>query len=152
MLWNMFSTLSEKSLSNLVPPFTRDRIEEWTGNIDYDKVLTIVAVVKEEDEQRIVGSASLSFNTREIFRHKAELSITVHDNCQNMGIGKGMLKHLIHIARIRKLRKVWLLVNTDNERAVHVYRKLGFEIEGKFSKERYFNGQYGDEYRMAIFL
>jgi hypothetical protein len=61
MLWNMFSTLSEKSLSNLVPPFTRERIEGWTSDIDHDKVLTIVAVVREKDEQRIVGSASLSF-------------------------------------------------------------------------------------------
>jgi hypothetical protein len=76
MLWNMFSTLSEKSVANLVPPFTRERIEGWTSNIDHDKVLTIVAVTREKDAQRIVGSASLSFNTQEIFKHKAELSIT----------------------------------------------------------------------------
>jgi hypothetical protein len=42
MLWKMFSTLSEKSLSNMVGPFTRERIEGWTSNIDYDKVLAIV--------------------------------------------------------------------------------------------------------------
>jgi len=52
MLWRMFSTLSEKSVSNLVPPFTRERTERWTGNIDYDKVLTIVAVVEESKEQK----------------------------------------------------------------------------------------------------
>jgi ribosomal protein S18 acetylase RimI-like enzyme len=152
MLWKMFSTLSEKSLSNLVPPFTRERIEGWTSNIDYDKVLTIVAVIREKDEHRIVGSASLSFNTNEIFKHKAELSITVHDDHQNMGIGTAMLEHLLSIARMKKLRKVWLLVDTDNDRAVHLYKKVGFEIEGKLSKERCFDGKFGDEYRMAIFL
>jgi putative acetyltransferase len=152
MLWNMFSTLSEKSLSNLVPPFTRERIEGWTSNIDYDKVLTIVAVIREKDEQRIVSSASLSFNKQEIFKHKAELGITVHDDYQNMGIGTAMLKHLLSIARMKKIRKVWLLINTDNDRAVHLYKKAGFEIEGKLSKERYFDGKFGDEYRMAIFL
>jgi len=46
MRWEMFSTLSEKSLSNLVPPFTRERIEGWTSNINYDEVLTIVAVAR----------------------------------------------------------------------------------------------------------
>ncbi len=50
MLWKMFSTMSKKSLSNLVPPFTRERIENWTSNINYDKVLTIVAVINEKNE------------------------------------------------------------------------------------------------------
>jgi putative acetyltransferase len=148
----MFSTLSEKSLSNLVPPFTRERIEGWTSNIDNDKVLTIVAVVTEEDEQRIVCSASLSFNSREIFKHRAELSIAVHDDYQNVGLGTAVLEHMLNIARMKRLRKVSLLVNTDNDRAIHVYQKLGFEVEGKLSKERYYNGQYGDEYIMAILL
>ena len=152
MLWKMFSTLSEKSLSNLVPPFTRERIESWTSNINYDEVLTIVAVIKEKNEQRIVGLTSLKFNPQEIFRHKAELSITVHDDYQNMGLGTAMLKHLLDIAKMKKLRKVWLHVNTDNYRAVHVYKKAGFEIEGKLCKERIVKGKYVDEYRMAIFL
>jgi putative acetyltransferase len=152
MLWTMFSTLSDGSLSNLAPPFTRERIEGWTSNIDCDKVLTIVAVTRERGGQRIVSTASLSFNTQEIFKHKAELSIAVHDDYQNMGIGTAMLNHLVGIAKMKKLRKIWLLVNTDNDRAVHLYKKVGFEIEGKLSKERYFGGKFGDEYRMAIFL
>jgi len=152
MLWKMFSTLSEKTLSNLIPPFTLERIEAWTSNIDYGKVLTIVAAIREKDEQRIIGSASLSFNTHEIYKHKAELSIAGHDDYQNMGIGTAMLKHLLTIARMKKLLKVWLRVNTDNDKAVYLYKKVGFEIEGKLHKERYLNGQYGDEYRMALFL
>ena len=84
MLWKMYSTISEKTVSNLVPPFTRERIERWTSNIDYDKVLTIVAVIEEKNEQRIVGSVSLGFNEVEVFRHRAELGIAVHDDYQNM--------------------------------------------------------------------
>ena len=152
MLWKMFSTMSDKSLSNLVPPFTRERIESWTHNINYDEVLTIVAVTEEKNEQRIVGSASLKFNPQETSKHKAEFSITVHDDYQNMGLGTTMLKHMLNIARIKKLRKVWLLVSTDNDGAVHVYKKAGFEIEGKLCKERYVKDKYKDEYRMAIFL
>ena len=32
MLWKMFSTLSKESVSNLLPPFTRERVEGWTSN------------------------------------------------------------------------------------------------------------------------
>ncbi|HXX88250.1 MAG TPA: GNAT family protein [Candidatus Acidoferrum sp.] len=152
MLWKMFTTLSEKTVSNLVPPFTRERIERWTSNIDYDKVLTIVAVIEEKNEQRIVGSVSLGFNEREVFRHKGELGIAVHDDYQNMGVGSAMLKHMLDIARMKKLTKVSLSVDTVNDRAVHIYEKAGFEIEGKLREEKYYKGQYSDEYRMAIFL
>jgi hypothetical protein len=85
MLWSMFSTLSENSGSNLIPPFTRQRIESWTNNIDYTQVVAVVAVTEEAETQRIVGSASLKFHTDEVFKHKAELGLTVHDDYQNLG-------------------------------------------------------------------
>ena len=152
MLWEMFSTLSEESASNLIPPFTRERVESWTNNINYDEVLAIVAVVEEKSEQRIIGSASLKFNQQEALKHKAELGITVHDNYQNMGIGTALLKHLISIARMKKLKKIYLQVSTVNDRAINLYKKSGFKIEGKLCKESYINGKYRDENRMALFL
>jgi ribosomal protein S18 acetylase RimI-like enzyme len=69
-----------------------------------------------------------------------------------MGIGSAMLKHLLDIAKMKKLTKVSLNVDTHNDRAIHIYKKAGFEIEGKLCNEKYHNGQYSDEYRMAIFL
>ena len=152
MLWEMFSTLSEESVSNLIPPFTRERVESWTSNISYDEVLAIVAVIVNRDKQQIIGSASLKFNPQEALKHKAELGITVHDDYQNMGIGTALLNHLIDIARMKKLCKVWLLVSTDNNRAICIYKKAGFTIEGKLCKESCINGKYRDEYRMAHFL
>jgi len=46
----------------LIPQFTRELVECWTLNIDYNEVLAIVAVVEEENEQLIIGSTSLKFN------------------------------------------------------------------------------------------
>jgi len=68
MLWTMFSTLSKKSASFLLPPFSKDRIESWTTDINYDEVLAIVAVVEEKSGQRIIGSASLEFNQQEALK------------------------------------------------------------------------------------
>jgi len=152
MLWEMFSTLSEATLTNLVLPFSRERIERWTSNIDYDKNLPILALIKEEGKQRIIGTASLSLNSVEAFEHKAELGVTVHDDYQNMGLGTAMVNHLLDIARKKGLKKVFLLVNTDNARAIHVYERCGFRTEAKLIKEHYRNGRLGDDYRMAVFL
>ena len=150
MLWEMFSTLSKDSLSNLIPPFTRERIEGWTSNINYDNVLAIFAMIKENNKERIVGSASLKFNPDEHSKHRAELGITVHDDYQNLGIGTALVKHLLGIAKMKKLKKVWLQVNITNKIAINIYKKAGFQIEGKLCKENYVNGKYRDEYRMAI--
>ena len=152
MLWEMFSTLSKESASNLLPPFTRERVESWTSNINYDELLAVVAVIEEKSEQRIVGDASLKFYPQEVLKHKAELGITVHDDYQNMGIGTALLQHVLDIARMKKLKKVWLQVSADNDRTILLYKKAGFEIEGKLCKESYVNGKYRDEYRMALIL
>lgn len=152
MLWEMFSTLSKNSISNLIPPFTRKRIENWTSKIDYEKVLVIVAVIEKENKKQIIADASLMFNSNEDSKHKAQLGIAVHDKYQNKGIGTALLKHLLNIAKMKKLKKIWLEVVTNNNIAIHIYKKVGFQIEGKLVKERIINDKYRDEYRMAILL
>ncbi|MGB9134692.1 MAG: GNAT family protein [Candidatus Bathyarchaeia archaeon] len=150
MLWEMFSTLSKASLDNLVEPFTRERIEGWTSNMDYSKNLPILALV--EEKKRVIGSVSLSFYSSEANRHKAELGITIHDDYQNLGLGTVMISHLLGIASKKGLRKVFLLVNTTNSRAIHVYQKCGFKIEARLEKEHSLEGELRDDYRMAVFL
>jgi len=106
MLWKMFSTLSKESVSNLLPPFTREHVESWTRNIKYNQVLAIVAVIEEKNEQRIIGAVSLKFNPQEALKHKAELGLTVHDDYQSMGIGTALLRHILDIARMKKLSRL----------------------------------------------
>jgi len=152
MLWEMFSTLSEESLRFLVLPFTRERVERWTSSINYDKVLPILALVKEKNETRIVASASLGFFDADAYKHKADFGITVHDRFQNKGLGMALTKHILEIARKKGLRKVSLKVLTENSRAIHVYGKCGFKIEAKLEKEDFVNGEFYDDYIMSIFL
>jgi len=152
MLWEMFSTLSKESLEFLIHPFTRERIKSWTNDIDYNKHLPILALIQEDRKERIIGSASLSFHSKESVRHKAELGMTVHDDYQNQGLGTIMIMHLLEIAHEKRLKKIYLRVDTKNGRAIHVYEKCGFRIEAKLEKEDYVNGHFRDDYRMAIFL
>lgn len=152
LLWEMFSTLSKSSLDNLIPPFTRERIESWTSEIDYSKNLPILALIREGEKERIICSATLSFYTQKIYRHKGEVGIAVHDDYQNLGLGTAVMKHILEIAKEKSLKKISLRVKADNNRAIHVYEKCGFKIEAKLEKERFQEGQFKDEYLMAIFL
>ena len=152
MLWQMFSTLSEESLRFLVLPFPRERIEEWTSNIDYEKALPILAVVQRGKKTRVVATASLGFFDANAVKHKAEFGITVHDDFQSRGIGTALTKHMLNIAKKKKLRKVFLKVTTENERAIHVYEKCGFKIEARLTEENFIDGKYIDDYVMSVFM
>ena len=155
MLKDMFLSLSDETLRYLPTPFTEERIQGWITNLDYEKALPIVAVIKESSaRERIISVASLDFDLTEAFKHKAEFGITVHDDYQNRGLGTILTKHMIEIARQLGLKKVYLRVTTDNERAIHVYKKCGFHIEGRLRMEcyNYITGEYDDDYQMAIFL
>jgi RimJ/RimL family protein N-acetyltransferase len=152
MLWQMFSTLSQESLRNLVNPFPRERIKQWTSNINYDKTLPIVAVVQESRKPRIVATASLEFRSAPGEKHKADFGITVHDAYQNQGIGTALTKHIVSIARKKGLCKINLRVTAPNKRAINVYEKCGFKTEARLRKENFINGKYIDDLVMSIFL
>jgi putative acetyltransferase len=94
----------------------------------------------------------LRFNYQEPLKHKAELGLTIHDDFQKMGIGTALLKNIISVARAKKLKKIHLNVSAENDRAIHLYKKVGFVIEGTLHKASYVNRRYHDEYRRALFL
>ena len=49
------------------------------------------------------------------------------------------------------LYKLYLVVDNENVRAIHVYSKLGFQAEGVLIHEFFANGAYHDATRMCIF-
>jgi len=50
-----------------------------------------------------------------------------------------------------KVRKIELGVVTENEGAVHVYKKIGFKVEGIIRESFYLNGKYLNTVRMGMF-
>ncbi len=152
--WAMFSTLSDETLEFLPIPFNRERVEGWFKNIDYEQYLPILGFVDEKGETRVISSSTLGFQSMELYRHRAEFGITIHDDYQNRGLGTVLTKYLIDIARERGIKKIDLMVVAHNERAISVYEKLGFKIEGHF-KMNHFNhvlNEYCDEYKMGLLL
>lgn len=52
---------------------------------------------------------------------------------------------------VLNLYKLYLIVDKENEKAIHIYSKLGFEIEGELKQEFFINGEYRTVIRMCIF-
>jgi len=154
MLWEMYSTLSEESLRFLPAPFTRDLVEGWVRNLNFDYVLPILAICEVDGKERIVGAATLQFFHDNVNKHKAEFGIAIHDDFQNLGLGTLLTLDMVEIARRKGLKKVCLNVVLGNNRAMKVYERCGFKVEGLMLMNHFnvHTNAYGNDYSMAILL
>ncbi len=148
--WAMFSSLSDKTLEFLPIPIPRERVEGWFKDIDFTKNLPILGFT----DGRMITSASLSFNSLAVFKHRAEFGITIHDDYQDQGLGTQLTGYMIEIARSLGVKKIDLNVVAHNDRAINVYKKHGFVIEGLLKMNHYNQilKEYGDEYKMGLIL
>jgi putative acetyltransferase len=119
-----------------------------TGLTEYDHMY--VAEVEENGVKKVVGSISLNVNRNPRVKHCASIGIMVHRDYQGMGIGKKLFEEVIDLAdNWLMLVRLELTVFTDNERAIGLYKSMGFEIEGVKKYGGIRNGKYEDEYMMA---
>ena len=102
-----------------LPPISRRAIENW---IDYLAEYGF-AIVAEKDG-RIVGHLVI-VPTED---NKVDLTIFVHQDYQNRGIGQEMMKLIIDYCKKVGFEGIMLVTERTNARAIHVYKKLGFKI------------------------
>ena len=78
--------------------------------------------------------------------------IGIRQESAGQGIGKELFEALDKWAIDHKLHRLELTVMSHNERAIHLYQKMGFKTEGTKKDSLLVNGRYVDEYYMARIL
>jgi L-phenylalanine/L-methionine N-acetyltransferase len=107
---------------------------------------TLVAVVDRE----VVGVIGMHTSSRPRVNHRGEIGMMVRDDWQGKGVGKAMMQAVVDLAdKWLNLSRIELTVFTDNEPAIALYRKFGFEIEGTLRKYAFRDGEFVDAYAMA---
>ncbi len=81
--------------------------------------------------------------------HSAYVVLGVREEAANKGIGTQLLEEAIEWAEETGISRLELTVIVDNDKAIHLYEKMGFELEGRKSNAMYINGKFVDEYHMA---
>lgn len=85
-------------------------------------------------------------------KHIAVLGISVLKEYWSKGLGSILMKSAIEEAKNIGFTKIELLVRIANERAVNLYKKYGFEIEGNIRNDIYMDEKYYDSYLMGLIL
>lgn len=93
---------------------------------------------------RIIGSLGFRAGKRERVAHTGEMAISVLQGYWGQGVGSALIVALLTWIRSADtgIRKVNLLVREDNERAISLYRKLGFVKEGRQSRMFLIDGRF----------
>jgi putative acetyltransferase len=83
-------------------------------------------------------------------RHVGQIGMAVRDDWQGKGVGTALMLAAIELAdKWLNLKRLELEVYTDNEAAIQLYKKFGFDIEGKQVDFAFRDGQYVDVFTMA---
>lgn len=83
---------------------------------------------------------------------KVEFGIMIDKKHQGHGYASLATKLAMDYAFLKmNVRKLFLVVDQVNEKAIHVYEKMGFKQEAKLEKEYFVDGEYHDALMMRVF-
>ena len=120
------------------------RIEQWEKS---DSLFLLL-----ENEGDLAGFLSASRGEPKRVRHCAYLVIGILKDYRGKGYGAMLFQEMELWARKSGITRLELTVMTENERARHLYEKMGFIIEGKKERSMIVDGTAVDEYYMAKLL
>jgi RimJ/RimL family protein N-acetyltransferase len=105
-----------------------------------------------EDNDKLVGYLGALGGNYKRNRSTVYIIIGVLQAFTDQGVGTELFTGLERWAREHKMHRLELTVMIHNDRAIHVYKKMGFEIEGTKKHSLFVNEVYVDEYYMARLL
>ncbi len=104
-----------------------DELKKLT-RVDFENVVALVAIMKEKDQDRIVGGGRYVRSGASGTARKAEVAFLIDDAHQGLGIGSRIFKHLITIARISGITRLEAEVLPSNEAMLRVFARSGLPI------------------------
>ncbi len=144
MLVEFFKHVSDEDL-RYVRHNVRDRsvIEQWCDDLDYNRVLPLLAIVKD----RIVGSASLHYFEGPK-RHIAEYRLFLSRDYRQRGLGMKMTRAIIDMARKQDVRIIVGEIIAEHTKVIRAFEELGFKTQCML--EDYFMFPDGDTCDVAL--
>lgn len=108
-----------------------------------------ILLVAEDRQHGLVGHLTAIGGNVSRIKHRAYVVIGILKDFTGMGIGTELFQELEAWRITANISRLELTVMVHNERAVHLYKKMGFAIEGVKKNSMFINGKSVDEYYMG---
>lgn len=115
------------------------------GKIDRHESVYLFVFCKTANELRLAGRININLEPG-LQQHLGELGISIRQDYRNMGLGTTLIELAIEVAKrwLSGLEIIQLTTFSTNQRALHLYQKLGFKEFGRLPKGVKREGQYQD--------
>lgn len=124
-------------------------LEKWRKRLTEpaEGLYSLVACVDGD----VVGQISLhTFPNHPRRHHVGEIAMAVRDDWQGKGIGTALMQAIVDLTdKWLNLYRLELGVYPDNEPAIRLYKKFGFQFEGTQVGYAFRDGKYVDALMMA---
>ncbi|MFC4077307.1 GNAT family N-acetyltransferase [Salinithrix halophila] len=135
---------------NETPDSLPDREEKREEIEDIREGGGMYTVVEVDGE--IAGVALLRRGLEGTSDHTAKFRTWLVPGYRGLGLGTQLLEYTIEWARTHGVEKINLDVWDNNDRAIQLYEKYGFQVEGRRLKQAVIEGEYVDELYMGLFV
>lgn len=123
---------------------------EVAATAHMDAAATTFNIVAVSDTDGAVIGHIVLFRGKGFQSHSGWFGLAVHEDWWRRGVGSALMAAMIDTAHNwLGLTRISLEVFTDNDPAIALYRKFGFEIEGTMRRRVFRMGRYADGYMMA---
>lgn len=146
-LYRFFVSLPGKDLRYLRDdPTDRRLVEKWCREINYDRVLPILA----EHEGRIVANATLHRQTSGWGKHIGEVRVTIATEVRQIGLGSRLVEEISSLARAAGLDKLCARAIASQTDAITVFEKNGYNLVATL--KNFVKDVHQDEYQDIALL
>ena len=124
--------------------------KEIESILESDLTVLLVAL----DEKKIIGIAEIHGNESPKLKHIGDISISIAKDYWGIRLGTTMMEQLIEWANSpsSQLKRLELTVQARNERARHLYEKMGFKLEAIMPRGVKDEGDYLDVCLMSMMI
>ncbi|WP_044639881.1 GNAT family N-acetyltransferase [Risungbinella massiliensis] len=129
--------------------FTKEQIHQYIEEKWKDSSSLLLLIALQENDE-VIGD--IAIQDIDSYNRNANIRIAIsNENHQGKGYGKeAMTLMLNHGFGILNLHRIELNVFSYNKRALHVYKQLGFQIEGVQREALFYHHEYHDSILMSI--
>lgn len=117
--------------------------------IEHDFSTTNRIFLVAEVNGKLVGFARCEGSTLARKSHTVEFGVGILQAYWGLGLGSAILRYVLDWARTVRIHKVNLSVIETNEKAIALYERYGFEVEGRLRDDKLIDGQYFDTILMG---
>ena len=154
-IWNNFNEVVDEKiyLPVLFPVRSKFEKQSWFHSIQKEREICIVAIHPTmASPYNILGQCEISNLEWDAATHVGSLGIIVQRKFRDLGIGFNLIDKAIRESKRLNKEKIILSSFLDNERALFLYKKIGFKTTGIRKKQFYMDSVYYDEVLMELWI